>query len=57
MAQLGWFLAGTAVGLFAGVLLISLARVAHTTTEAEEREYLPSTPLPPKDARPTIVRK
>lgn len=56
MAQLGWFFAGTSVGLFTGVLIICLARMSQMAARVEEQEYFRPEP-PPEHSRLIIMRR
>jgi hypothetical protein len=55
MAQLGWFFAGTSVGLFAGVLIMCLARISRVSAQAEEQEYF--RPQPPSEHSRLIIMR
>lgn len=50
MAQIGWFFAGTSFGLFAGVLLVCLTRIASASQEQEFAQ-----PAAPSQVDPQIV--
>ena len=53
MAHLGWFFAGTSLGLFVGVLLTSMAQV----TDLLRGQDTPELQVKRKPARPMIVRR
>jgi hypothetical protein len=57
MAELGWFFAGTSVGLFAGVLIMCLARMSQVASQVEQhQDYFRPQP-PPEHPRLTIMRR
>lgn len=56
MSQLGWFFAGTSVGLFAGVLIMCLARMSQVSGREEQAEYFRPQPVP-EPSRLTVIRR
>ena len=53
MAHLGWFFAGTSLGLFVGVLLTSMAKISEMLRETARLQNDP----PPETPRLKIVRR